>query len=171
MKSCIAITVGERREAANAAKMRSSTLSLSRTFLQAAGLQIAVPTWMLQFGGFGDANSVLRRCGPHKLAKAFASCLGNAATALQPLELLSPGLPYETLASPQSLFQSSPMDLEQKHRAGHIQDDYFPLTTLSRSNEPLVPVPENAHARKRKPRLLLVEDNIINLQVSRSRGL
>ena len=123
---------------------------------------------MLQSVGFGDANSVLRRCGPHKLAKAFASCIGKAATASQPLPLLSPGLPYGTLASPQSLFRSSPEDLEHRHRVGHVQHDYFPLTTLSRANEPLVPVLENAHAEKRKPRLLLVEDNRINLQVPRS---
>ena len=96
---------------------------------------------------------VQRRCGPHKLAKALAYCVVNVSHIQR---LFSPGLPDETLDSPQSLFRGS-----------HIQAEYF-APAVPRADELSVPTMESTHPKNRKPMLLLVDDNKINLQVRES---
>jgi hypothetical protein len=75
----------------------------------------------------------------------------------------SPEVAYGTLASPQSLFRISPE--EQMYRAEHFREEYFPPAKPSGANESLAPAADDTNAPKRKPLLLLVEDNRINLQV------
>ncbi|RYP66490.1 hypothetical protein DL771_007750 [Monosporascus sp. 5C6A] len=120
-------------------------------------------------GQHGDGrllHFVSKPCGPRKLAKAFMFCLGNASHVAQPF---SSGVSTESLASPQNLFQSLPEDRHMSWLGHHSGDDYFAPTTPSRVDEPLR-LPENGNAdaeqeQKRKPLLLLVEDNGINLRL------
>jgi hypothetical protein len=57
------------------------------------------------------------------------------------------------------------------HRMEHYsRDDYFPPATTSRAEESVANAADTTHNEKRKPLLLLVEDNEINLQVCRDHG-
>ncbi|KAL8366269.1 hypothetical protein RB595_004846 [Gaeumannomyces hyphopodioides] len=98
----------------------------------------------------GLVHFVSEPCGPHKLAKALAYCVVNTPHAPRPF---SPGLPNEALAFPQSLFRRS-----------HAQDEYVP-PAASRADELPAPAVGTNHPEKRKPMLLLVDDNKINLQL------
>jgi len=119
----------------------------------------------------GNAN-LLHRYGPHKLAKAFAFCLSNASHSstnfgpqLPPLGTLDKGL-----ASPQSLFRVSP-DSPYHPAELHLRGEYFPVGAgfspgkPSEGNQSLAVATCDNKATTRKPVLLLVEDNYINLKV------
>jgi hypothetical protein len=95
------------------------------------------------------------RCGPHKLAKAFAFCLNDTSHFLTNNKpQLSPlRAPAEVSPLPQS---SSKTFLES-----HMGDEYFPINAGVSSEGPA----GNEKATKRKPVILLVEDNEINLKV------
>jgi len=92
------------------------------------------------------------RCGPHKLAKAFAFCLNDASHFLtnskSPLRA-----PAEASPPLQSSSKTSP--------ESHMGDEYFPINAGISSEGPA----GNEKAAKRKPVILLVEDNEINLKV------
>ena len=49
----------------------------------------------------------------------------------------------------------------------HSREDYFAPTATSSANEPLAQATDTAPTKERKPLLLLVEDNEINLRVCR----
>ena len=69
--------------------------------------------------------------------------------------------PSGSLASPQSLFRFSPE--EKLFQRENLREGYFPPT---RADESSASVADNVDAtEKRKPVLLLVEDNEINLRV------
>lgn len=104
------------------------------------------------------------RFGPHKLAKAFAFCLENAPQSLVGSESPAASLrsPSVTLLSPQSLIRESPGDTTQ--RVERNFQEYFPPTKPSRATEYSLDAAGD-DPNKRKPVLLLVEDNIVNLQV------
>jgi hypothetical protein len=94
-----------------------------------------------------DANMPLDRCGPHKLAKAFAFCLDDTSHFHTSSESqLSPlGAPAEASAPPEI----------------HLGDEYFPTNVNVSSKCPA----GNEKATKGRPVILLVEDNKINLKV------
>ena len=79
-----------------------------------------------------------------------------------------------TLATPQSLFRKSPE--EQMYRREHTFKDYFPPAKSPMANDPVSPTTDDVGAgvvvpaEKRKPLLLLVDDNEINLQVCTPRS-
>jgi hypothetical protein len=102
-----------------------------------------------------DANMPLDRCGPHKLAKAFAFCLNNTSHFLTSSESqLSPlGALAEASVPLQSSSKTSPEI--------HLGDEYFPINVNVSSRCPA----GNEKATKGKPVILLVEDNKINLKV------
>jgi len=114
---------------------------------------------------------VSKPCGPHKLAKAFAFCLSNAShpenrgSQLSPLQTLSKGLAF-----PQSLLNISPdssFHLGEVHSSGGYVPtgaESLPWSTLE-ANEPSAPATYTSKATQRKPVLLLVEDNHINMKV------
>ena len=111
----------------------------------------------------------LDRCGPHRLAKALEFCLGTPAHSP---EGGSPSrAPSEMENSPQSLFQRSP-DSYLPGMESTPQDGYFASTAQSLE---AVVNGVSAHTtvsgvnviEKKKPKLLLVEDNEINLRVNR----
>jgi hypothetical protein len=119
-----------------------------------------------------DTNSPLNRCGPHKLAKAFMFCLSNTSNSsmncgsqLSPLRALATGL-----ASLQSLLKVSP-DSSFHPVEVPSQSEYFtispgfPSGNPSGASESSVLALDTNKATKRKPLLLLVEDNDINLKV------
>jgi hypothetical protein len=112
------------------------------------------------------------RCGPHKLAKAFAFCLGKASQlGTDRISHTSPlPMPLGPPDSPQRLFALSPRSSHPQWQ--YSQDEYFPTNVLS----PVIASSldgsaiSTADSRKTdtlKPVLLLVEDNKINLKVRR----
>jgi hypothetical protein len=117
----------------------------------------------------------VQRYGPHKLAKAFAFCLGNASHSFTDHGPQFPplGAPDKGLASPQSLCRVSlgspihPVEL-------HPQGECFPIgagfspgkpSLPSEGNKALAVATYDSKATTRRPVLLLVEDNYINLKV------
>jgi hypothetical protein len=114
----------------------------------------------------------VHRYGPHKLAKAFAFCLSNAShSSTNHGPQLSPlGTPDKGLASPQSLFRVSP-DSPFHPVELHLRGEYFPVGAgfspgkPSEENKSLVVATCSNKATTRRPVLLLVEDNYINLKV------
>ncbi|KAK3386575.1 hypothetical protein B0H63DRAFT_468018 [Podospora didyma] len=126
----------------------------------------------------GMVHFVSKPCGPHKLAKAFAFCLGKGNNL--PFSGFGVGATVSvppSIASPQSLFRKSPE--EYMARMGQMSDDYFPVTPpppgdfdgspTAESSIDYVTMPRPAAAaavaERQKPLLLLVEDNEINLQL------
>jgi hypothetical protein len=72
--------------------------------------------------------------------------------------------PDESLASPQSLFRVSP-DPSLHPVELHLQDEYFATGTGFSPGYPAGANKSSAPEEKRKPVLLLVEDNNINMKV------
>jgi hypothetical protein len=120
----------------------------------------------------GLVHFVSKPYGPHKLAKAFAFCLSNASHSstnfgpqLPPLGTLDKGL-----ASPQSLFRVSP-DSPYHPAELHLRGEYFPVGAgfspgkPSEGNQSLAVATCDNKATTRKPVLLLVEVNYINLKL------
>ncbi|KAK0620993.1 hypothetical protein B0T14DRAFT_482159 [Immersiella caudata] len=115
---------------------------------------------------------VSKPCGPHRLAEALVFCLGDAARPLPRQEGSPPGFPSEVENSPQSLFQRSPESylpgMEESSR-----DSYFasmamlPDIVAEPSAPPSAPTTANnpSGIERPKPKLLLVEDNEINLRL------
>jgi hypothetical protein len=121
----------------------------------------------------------LSRCGPHKLAKAFKFCLDTTLPPTINVESSESSYtsPASGVTSPQSLFIGSPSPLAA---AGNVpdsraQEEYFPITAslipndTSRPSLASVAGSESTSSTiipaKRRPVLLLVEDNKINLRV------
>ncbi|KAH9204266.1 hypothetical protein DL95DRAFT_529330 [Leptodontidium sp. 2 PMI_412] len=125
-----------------------------------------------QSSGNGLIHFVSKPCGPNKLAKAFAFCLSNAShSPINRGPHLSPlGTPDIGLASPQSLFRVSPGSSFHPVEL-HLQGGYFPIVAgspprkPSGANKSLALATCVNKATKRKPVLLLVEDNHINLKL------
>jgi hypothetical protein len=102
-----------------------------------------------------DANMPLDRCGPHKLAKAFAFCLNN--TSHFPTSSESQLSPLGALAKASVPLQSSSKTSPEIH----LGDEYSPINVNVSSKCPA----GNEKATKGRPVILLVEDNKINLKV------
>ena len=117
----------------------------------------------------------LNRCGPHKLAEAFDFCLKD--TMIMSSRATSPSVaPADGIGSPhQSLFEPTPeipiaVPLTESQRP---REDYFSsamtegefsirkAAIIAAAAEP----PTSPLPRDKKPKLLLVEDNQINLHV------
>lgn len=120
----------------------------------------------------GLVHFVSKPCGPHKLAKAFAFCLGDASyPSINHGSRSSPlGATYKDLVSPQSLFKVSP-DSSLYRGEQHLREEYFPSSAASpprtpfRASESLALAADANKAERQKPVLLLVEDNEINLKL------
>ncbi|RFU26643.1 hypothetical protein B7463_g9706, partial [Scytalidium lignicola] len=115
---------------------------------------------------------VSKPCGPHKLARALAFCLSNAS---HPTKKYGPQLPPlqtpdEHLVSSQSLFKVSPSTTFHLGEL-HSQGEYFPTGAGLLSGNPFEATESSTldtsanKATNRKPVLLLVEDNNINLRL------
>jgi hypothetical protein len=117
---------------------------------------------------YANANPSTGRCGPHKLAKAFAFCLANASN-LSPRT--TPGMVPGTLTSLQSFFSQYPeMTPNKDMDLSHSGDNYFspvakPTTVKSSTSTPPADKTNTSTEERQKPMLLLVEDNEINLRV------
>lgn len=73
---------------------------------------------------------------------------------------------FPTLPSPQSLFYKTPEEITHLRvdPGQYTLEDYF-HTDKAPMDEPTAPGLRNEMPKKRRPMLLLVEDNVINLQV------
>ena len=119
---------------------------------------------------------VSKPCGPHKLAEAFDFCLKDAVIMSSRATSPDPGAPADSIGSPhQSLFEPTPdapitVPLTDAFRP---REDYFSSArTRDEFSTPQAPIiaaaaepPISPLPRDRKPKLLLVEDNQINLHL------
>ncbi|KIN05319.1 hypothetical protein OIDMADRAFT_177547 [Oidiodendron maius Zn] len=120
----------------------------------------------------GLVHFVSKPCGPHKLAKAIAFCLTIAShpPSHHGLKLSTLGSLSARLASPQSLFEISP-DSSLHLGELHSRSEYFPTGVgptpgqPSEANESSALPIFDKKATNRKPMLLLVDDNHINLKL------
>ncbi|KAK1751955.1 hypothetical protein QBC47DRAFT_405164 [Echria macrotheca] len=115
---------------------------------------------------------VSKPCGPHRLAEALLFCLGDVVRPLPLQGVSSPGVASEVENSPQSLFQRSPESyMPGMEQSSH--DSYFgsmamlPDIPAEPSASTSAPTTANnpSGIERSKPKLLLVEDNEINLQL------
>ncbi|RDL38283.1 Uncharacterized protein BP5553_02623 [Venustampulla echinocandica] len=119
----------------------------------------------------GLVHFVSKPCGPQKLAKAFTFCLSNAShPSTNRLPQLTPLLtPNESLSSPQSFLGASP-DPAFHPREVHPRSRYFPTSIGHPLGKPSegggsLALGINSHkATNKRPVLLLVEDNYINMK-------
>ena len=109
---------------------------------------------------FADSNLFFNRCGPRKLSKAFVFCLGNAPDMAQPFS--SFGLSSGSVTSQQSLLETLPEESPPSRIRANLRDEYFPPTMPSGADRIL---DTSTRGDNRKPLLLLVEDNEVNLRV------
>jgi hypothetical protein len=86
-------------------------------------------------------------------------CLGNAPDMTQ---LFSFGLSSGSVTSQQSLLETLPEESPLSRMRANLRDDYFPPVTPSGADKIL---DTSTRGDNRKPLLLLVEDNNINLRV------
>ncbi|KFY87320.1 hypothetical protein V500_07034, partial [Pseudogymnoascus sp. VKM F-4518 (FW-2643)] len=120
----------------------------------------------------GLVHFVSKPCGPHKLAKAFAFCLSNDShpPANREPQLSPLRTPDKGRASQESLLKVSP-DSSLYPREAHSQSEYLPVDAGFSPGKPSEVAKSSALATsasectKRKPVLLLVEDNRINLKL------
>ncbi|KAK4450582.1 hypothetical protein QBC34DRAFT_402902 [Podospora aff. communis PSN243] len=113
------------------------------------------------------AHFVSKPCGPHKLAEAFDFCLQNISRS-SAVTSPSMGAPSGAFSSPQnSLFAQTPDNYATDH--SRAREDYFSgpeakAETLTQQAAAAATAESSSSVPgERKPRLLLVEDNKINL--------